>query len=101
MINSDSLDLADTRPTPECQYAAAELSMTLKERISILPFSFQSVLEMRYLRELSNEAAAVTLDMVLLRSRRGRLALASSRTLRTTVCRCQKCMNELVELHLA
>jgi DNA-directed RNA polymerase specialized sigma24 family protein len=37
--------------------------MALKESIRILPLSFRSLLEMRYLRELSNEAVAVALDM--------------------------------------
>jgi RNA polymerase sigma-70 factor, ECF subfamily len=57
------LDPADTRPNPELQYQAAELSMTLEKMIRVLPPSIQPAFEMRYLRELSTEEAAVALDM--------------------------------------
>jgi hypothetical protein len=52
-----SLDPAGICPDPELQYQGAELS------IRVLPPSFQPAFEMRYLRELSNEEAAVALDM--------------------------------------
>jgi RNA polymerase sigma-70 factor (ECF subfamily) len=37
--------------------------MTIERMIRVLPPSFQPAFEMRYLRELSNEEAAVALDM--------------------------------------
>jgi RNA polymerase sigma-70 factor (ECF subfamily) len=50
-------------PDPELQYQAAALSITIEKMIRVLPPSFQPAFEMRYLRELSNEEAAVALDM--------------------------------------
>jgi RNA polymerase sigma-70 factor (ECF subfamily) len=58
-----SLDPAGICPDPELQFQAAELSITIEKRIRVLPPSFQPAFEMRYLRELSNEEAAVALDM--------------------------------------
>lgn len=58
-----ALDPADTRPNPELQCLAAELSTTIERLIRGLPHTFQPAFEMRYLRELSNEEAAAALDL--------------------------------------
>lgn len=58
-----SLDPADTRPNPELQYRAAELSLHLEEMIRSLPLSFRPAFTMRFLRELSNEESAAALKM--------------------------------------
>jgi DNA-directed RNA polymerase specialized sigma24 family protein len=58
-----SLDPAGICPDPELQFQAAELSITIEKPVRALPPSFQPALEMRYLREFSNEEAAVALDM--------------------------------------
>jgi RNA polymerase sigma-70 factor, ECF subfamily len=81
-----SFDPEDTRPNPELQYQAAELSMTIEKMIRVMPPVFQPVFEMRYLQELSNEEAAVALDM-------------STPAIKTRAFRARRHLRERLERH--
>ena len=81
-----SFDPEDTRPNPELQYQAAELSMTIEKMIRVMPPVFQPVFEMRYLQELSNEEAAVALDL-------------STPAIKTRAFRARRHLRERLERH--
>jgi DNA-directed RNA polymerase specialized sigma24 family protein len=58
-----SLDPAGYLPRSQIAVPSRELSGTIEKMIRVPSRSFQPAFEMRYLRELSNEEAAMALDM--------------------------------------